>query len=121
MKEPTVGGRASKVLPRHELTSILEPRAAELAKLVYDDLAKAGLENEIRSGVVLAGGGARLNGMPEMIEQIFFRFPQRGLVRQLEEVAHHLATLAIETPEGEAHLGESLQHPGNLLGQHQAR
>ena len=68
---PTVGGRASKVLPRHELTSILEPRAAELAKLVYDDLVKAGLEHEIRSGVVLAGGGSRLVGMQEMVEQIF--------------------------------------------------
>jgi cell division protein FtsA len=68
---PTVGGRAPKILPRHELTSIIEPRAAELAKLVYDDLAKSGLEQEIRSGVVVVGGGAELPGMREMIEQIF--------------------------------------------------
>lgn len=68
---PTVGGRAAKILPRHELTSIIEPRAAELAKLVYDDLAKSGLEQEIRSGVVVVGGGAELAGMREMIEQIF--------------------------------------------------
>jgi cell division protein FtsA len=68
---PTVGGRAAKILPRHELTSIIEPRAAELSKLVYDDLAKSGLEQEIRSGVVVVGGGAELPGMREMIEQIF--------------------------------------------------
>jgi cell division protein FtsA len=68
---PTVGGRAAKILPRHELTGIIEPRAAELAKLVYDDLAKSGLDQEIRSGVVVVGGGAELSGMREMIEQIF--------------------------------------------------
>ena len=49
---PTVGGRAPKILCRQELTGILEPRAAEIAKLVYRDLEKVGLEKEIRSGVV---------------------------------------------------------------------
>ena len=49
---PTVGGRAPKILSKQELTGILEPRAAEIAKLVYRDLEKVGLEKEIRSGVV---------------------------------------------------------------------
>src|SRR5262249_54800742 len=35
---PTVGGRAPKILSKHELTNILEPRAAEIGKLVYHDL-----------------------------------------------------------------------------------
>ena len=46
---PTVGGRAPKILSRQELTGILEPRAAEIAKLVYRDLEKVGLDKEIRS------------------------------------------------------------------------
>src|SRR5688572_14512820 len=52
---PTVGGRAPKILSRHELTRIREPRAAEIAKLVYRDLEKVGLDKEIRSGVLLVG------------------------------------------------------------------
>ena len=40
---PTVGGRAPKILSKHELTNILEPRAAEIAKLVYRDIEKVGL------------------------------------------------------------------------------
>jgi cell division protein FtsA len=44
---PTVGGRAPKIISRAELTNILEPRAAEIAKLIWRDLEKVGLEREI--------------------------------------------------------------------------
>ena len=78
---PTVGGRAPKILSRLELTNILEPRAAEIAKLVYKDLEKVGLEKEIRSGVVLVGGGAEMDGMVEIVEQIFDQQARKGLPR----------------------------------------
>ncbi|HEX8409242.1 MAG TPA: cell division protein FtsA [Thermoanaerobaculia bacterium] len=78
---PTVGGRAPKILSRQELTGILEPRAAEIAKLVYRDLEKVGLEKEIRSGVVLVGGGAEMDGMVEMVEQVFDQQARKGVPR----------------------------------------
>lgn len=78
---PTVGGRAPKILSRQELTGILEPRAAEIAKLVYRDLEKVGLDKEIRSGVVLVGGGAEMDGMVEMVEQVFDQQARRGVPR----------------------------------------
>lgn len=84
---PTVGGRAPKILSRQELTGILEPRAAELAKLVYKDLEKVGLEKEIRSGVVLVGGGAEMDGMVEMVEQVFDQSARRGVPRGLGGLA----------------------------------
>src|SRR5258708_8015798 len=80
---PTVGGRAPKILSKHELTNILEPRAAEIAKLVYRDLEKVGLEKEIRSGIVLVGGGAEMDGMVEMVEQIFDQQARKGVPRGL--------------------------------------
>jgi cell division protein FtsA len=84
---PTVGGRAPKILSRHELTNILEPRAAEIVKLVYKDLEKVGLEKEIRSGVVLVGGGAEMDGMVEIVEQIFDQQARKGLPRGLGGLA----------------------------------
>jgi cell division protein FtsA len=84
---PTVGGRAPKILSRHELTNILEPRAAEIAKLVYKDLEKVGLEKEIRSGVVLVGGGAEMDGMVEIVEQIFDQQARKGVPRGLGGLA----------------------------------
>jgi len=80
---PTVGGRAPKILSRHELTNILEPRAAEIAKLVYRDLEKVGLDKEIRSGVVVVGGGAEMDGIVEMIEQVFDQQARKGSPRGL--------------------------------------
>ncbi|HEX2120195.1 MAG TPA: cell division protein FtsA [Thermoanaerobaculia bacterium] len=84
---PTVGGRAPKILSRHELTGILEPRAAEIAKLVYRDLEKVGLDKEIRSGVVLVGGGAEMDGMVEMVEQVFDQQARKGMPRGLGGLA----------------------------------
>jgi len=80
---PTVGGRAPKILSKQELTGILEPRAAEIAKLVYRDLEKVGLEKEIRSGVVIVGGGAEMDGVVEMAEQIFDQSARKGVPRGL--------------------------------------
>ena len=88
---PTVGGRAPKILSRQELTGILEPRAAELAKLVYRDLEKVGLEKEIRSGVVLVGGGAEMDGMVEMVEQVFDQSARKGVPRGLGGLADTVA------------------------------
>jgi cell division protein FtsA len=88
---PTVGGRAPKILSRQELTGILEPRAAELAKLVYRDLEKVGLEKEIRSGVVLVGGGADMDGMVEMVEQVFDQSARKGVPRGLGGLADTVA------------------------------
>jgi cell division protein FtsA len=76
---PTVGGRAPKILTKQELTGIVEPRAAEIAQLVYRDLEKVGLEKEIRSGVVLVGGGAEMDGMVEMVEQVFDQQARKGV------------------------------------------
>jgi cell division protein FtsA len=84
---PTVGGRAPKILSKHELTNILEPRAAEIAKLVYRDLEKVGLEKEIRSGVVLVGGGAEMDGMVEMVEQVFDQQARKGVPRGMGGLA----------------------------------
>ena len=84
---PTVGGRAPTILSKHELTGILEPRAAEIAKLVYRDLEKVGLDKEIRSGVVLVGGGAEMDGMVEMVEQVFDQQARKGVPRGLGGLA----------------------------------
>ncbi|HVE72974.1 MAG TPA: cell division protein FtsA [Thermoanaerobaculia bacterium] len=84
---PTVGGRAPKILSRQELTGILEPRAAEIAKLVYRDLEKVGLDKEIRSGVVVVGGGAEMDGIVEMVEQVFDQQARKGVPRSIGGLA----------------------------------
>jgi len=76
---PMVGGRAPKLCPRTTLADILQPRAEELLGLVKEDLARLGLDGEIRSGVVLTGGGAELEGIVEIAEAVFEGPVRRGV------------------------------------------
>ena len=67
----SVGGRRSRVMARRILSEILQPRAEEIFHLVWDEIRRAGYEKSLNSGIVLTGGGAILEGMPEIAEQIF--------------------------------------------------
>ena len=60
---------------------------------VADEIKDAGWERQLSSGVVLTGGGALLNGMTEIAEQVFdspvrIGFPERdrfgGLVEDVQ-------------------------------------
>jgi len=76
---PMVGGRAPKLCPRTTLADILQPRAEELLGLIHDDIQRLGLDKEMRSGVVLTGGGSELEGVVEIAEGIFDGPVRRGV------------------------------------------
>lgn len=80
---PSVAGGGDRVVPKRELCSILQPRAEELFILVRDDLAQHGFEEPPRGGVVLTGGGAQLDGLLELAEQIFDSGVRYGVPRGL--------------------------------------
>lgn len=67
----SVGDRPPRTIFARSLTEIIEPRAQELLALIRDDLQRGGLLKQIPAGFVFAGGGARLNGIDEMAEQLF--------------------------------------------------
>ena len=68
---PGVGGRKPRKLPRQILGEILEPRVQEMFELLDQELWRAGMKNNISSGVVLTGGAVLLDGMAEIAEQVF--------------------------------------------------
>ncbi len=87
----SVGGRPPRTIFARMLMDIIEPRAMELLALIRDDLQRAGLDGQIPAGFVLAGGGARLHGLDELVEQSF-HLPVRiaepqGLADLPEQVA----------------------------------
>jgi cell division protein FtsA len=65
----SVGERPPRTIFARMLTDIIEPRAMELLAMIRDDLRRAGLGSQIPAGFVLCGGGARLCGFDELIEQ----------------------------------------------------
>ncbi|HJQ27095.1 MAG TPA: cell division protein FtsA [Blastocatellia bacterium] len=67
---PSVGGRPARMLSRQILCEILQPRAEEIFSHAAEEIQRAGFERQILSSVVLIGGGALMDGVVEMAEQV---------------------------------------------------
>jgi cell division protein FtsA len=85
---------------------------------VADEIKDAGWERQLSSGVVMTGGGALLNGMTEIAEQVFdapvrIGYPERdrfgGLIEDIQSpawaAAAGLALLAHRTQLAEIRTG----------------
>lgn len=68
---PSVGGRKPRVISRHLLGEIIEPRVEEIFALVKQEIERAGLMGALGSGVVITGGTAQLQGISEIAEKVF--------------------------------------------------
>jgi len=80
---------------------VLQPRAEEIFHLVWDEIRHAGYEKSLNSGIVLAGGGAILEGLPEIAEQIFDLPIRRGSPTHIGGgLADHVASPAFATAVG---------------------
>ena len=75
---PGMGGKKPRILSRQILCEIIEPRAVETFNLLQEETKRAGYERSLNSGVILTGGGALLEGMAEVAEQIFDLPVRRG-------------------------------------------
>jgi cell division protein FtsA len=82
---PSREDRDAREAPRRKLNQILEARAEELFRYVRDELARVGMDQALMGGVVLTGGGARLNGMCDMAERILNCQARNGLVVGIED------------------------------------
>lgn len=75
---PSMGGRAPRVLSRQVLSEIIQPRAEEIFELVNREIRKTSYEEMIASGIVLTGGTAIMEGIPEVAEDILELPVRRG-------------------------------------------
>ena len=86
-----VGSQASRTVSRKLVADILEPRVEEIFLLIHHEMIRAGYENEVPSGIVISGGSALLEGVPEVAEQVFNLPVRRGYpmeVGGLKDVVH---------------------------------
>ena len=74
----SVGGRPPRLVSRMVLADILELRVEEIMMLINRELMKSGYDDQLNSGVVITGGAALLEGVPELAEQIFDLPVRRG-------------------------------------------
>lgn len=67
---PSVGDRAPRRLERQTLAQVVEARYRELFNHVRKQLGQSGCDNLVPAGIVLTGGGARMEGVVELAEEI---------------------------------------------------
>ncbi len=68
---PGVGEQKPRILSRQMLGDIIQPRAEEIFNLVLEEIRRIGYEKSLNAGLVLCGGGAVMEGMVEVAEEIF--------------------------------------------------
>lgn len=96
----SVGPRKPRILPRQVLSDILQPRAEEICHLVLQEIRRAGYERNLNSGLVLTGGSAALEGLPEVAERIFDMPIRRGLPAGVGGLADVVASPSYATAVG---------------------
>lgn len=96
----SVGGRQPRVMSRRILSEILQPRAEEVFHALWDEIRRAGYERSLHSGLVLCGGGALLEGMAEIAEQIFDLPVRRGYPVEVGGLTDHVNSPSFATGVG---------------------
>ncbi len=97
---PSVGDRPSRVVSYAMLTEIIEPRGAELLELIRAEIGRSGCENQLGSGVVLTGGGAKLGGLLPLAEESFAMPVRIAIPAGLEAMGTTLSDPAFSTVVG---------------------
>jgi cell division protein FtsA len=73
---PSVGDRPSRMMQQRLLGEVLEPRSQELFEMVRENLRVANVMDLCGAGMVLTGGGARLAGLADIVDNVL-RWPAR--------------------------------------------
>ena len=90
IEAPSVGDRPPRRLARQTLAEVVQPRYEELLLLVQAELRRSGCERLLVAGIVLTGGGSKIDGLIQLAEEIFHvpaRLGAPGHVSGLSEMA----------------------------------
>lgn len=116
LEVPSTGGRESRVLSKHVLSEIIEPRVSEIFTLVQRDLIRAGCYDYLTSGLVVTGGTANLNGICQLAEQVFNLPVRVGYPKGVGGLSDLVKGPEYATGVGLILFGASHQQEGRLSG-----
>jgi cell division protein FtsA len=97
---PSIGGRAPRNMPKKLLAEVLQPHAEDVFHHLWDEIRRSGYEHSLNAGVVLTGGGSKLEGMAEIAEQIFDLPIRRGFPDGVGGLADHVQDPSFATAVG---------------------
>jgi cell division protein FtsA len=110
---PGVGDREPRRLSRQLLASVVQPRYDEILGLAHSELSRSGLEDLVPAGVVITGGGAKIEGAVEHAEEVFGIPVRLGLPQGVSGI-----TDVIGNPQNAAGIGYLLYGAELYLREH---
>jgi cell division protein FtsA len=90
IQAPEAGSGQYRQVPQRHLSEILEPRARELFQMLRNSLRQGGVLEAMGSGCVLTGGGAKLPGVAEHVENMLRTSARIGLPVPLSRMPEDL-------------------------------
>jgi cell division protein FtsA len=97
---PAPDGRPPREARRKQLNEILEARAEELFIHVGAELVTIRMDQKLLEGVILAGGGALLNGLCDMAERVLNCPARNALPEGIEDFPEDLSNPSWTTAAG---------------------
>ena len=88
------------VVPKWELARIIEARTSEILEMVQEEFKKSGKANLLPAGVVLIGGGARLEGLVDLARKKLKLPVELGRVREVKTDFNEIFTSDAATLAG---------------------
>ena len=79
---PSTVAQGDRQIPLDLLAHIIHQRMDEIFNLAYTEIATAGYRSKLSGGVVLAGGGAAMQGAAELASEVFSTGVRIGVPRE---------------------------------------
>ena len=112
---PSVGDRPPRRLVRQTLAEVVEPRYEELFNLVHAELKRSGFEEMVAAGVVLTGGGSKMEGAIDLAEEVFHMPVRLGSPQYISGLVDVVRNPIYATGVGLLLFGN---HAGDSVAQH---
>lgn len=119
---PSVGERAPRQIPRRDMALIIEARMREMLELIDHEILKSGRKNILAGGIIFTGGGAQLEGLVGLAEEVLQLGASVAYPKGLLGISDKVASPPFSTAAGlllyQARYGEpDIQRSGkNLFG-----
>jgi cell division protein FtsA len=107
---PSVGGRPARVMSRHTLSEVVEPRMREIFEQAMNEICRSGLQEQIAAGIVLTGGTAKMQGAVDVAEEIFQMPVRIGQPVGITGLTDYVNDPSFSTSVGLLQYGRTMQH-----------
>jgi cell division protein FtsA len=98
-------GRESKTISQKELAEIIEPRMEEIFKLAQYEIRKSEFPGEFTFGIVLTGGGSKLNHITDLAQDVFQQVVKMGCPNLTGGISDEVNNPRYATAVGLIHYG----------------